>query len=104
MVVVLFIICFFVNYGKQNVVQNSLVINFASGPCNIKLLFPGRNKIAVLTEIRAIFGYNLKEAKDIIDNTPSLVYQKIDEESALLVKQKLEILGAIVEIEKFEVK
>ena len=73
--------------------------NFASGNQNIKLISPGRNRIGVLKEIREITGYGLKEAKDLIDSAPSLICKNIDDNSALIIKQKLNDLGATVNIE-----
>lgn len=87
------------NKQTTKTINKSLAKNFESGNQNIKLISTGRNKIGVLKEIREITGYGLKEAKDLIDSAPSLICKNIDDNSALIIKQKLNDLGATVNIE-----
>lgn len=58
----------------------------------------GANKIAVIKEIRAISDLGLKEAKDLVDNTPKTVKENITKEEAEQIKKKLEAAGATVEL------
>ena len=65
---------------------------------SVVLASAGANKIAVLKEVRAITGLGLKEAKDLVDNTPKAVKENIKKEEAEELKKKLEEAGATVEI------
>lgn len=58
----------------------------------------GDKKIQVLKVLREITGLGLKEAKDMVDNTPKTVKEKIKKEEAAEIKKKLEAEGAKVEI------
>lgn len=65
---------------------------------DVILLDAGEKKIPVLKEIRSITGLGLKEAKDIIGSTPSVIKKGVSKEEAQKIKQTLEALGAKVEI------
>ena len=65
---------------------------------SVILASAGANKIAVLKEVRAITGLGLKEAKDLVDNTPKAVKEGIKKEEAAEIKTKLEAAGATVEV------
>ena len=58
----------------------------------------GATKIQVLKEVRAITGLGLKEAKDLVDNTPKPIKEGAKKEEAEEIKKKLEELGAKVEL------
>jgi large subunit ribosomal protein L7/L12 len=58
----------------------------------------GANKIQVLKEVRSITGLGLKEAKELVDNTPKLVKEGLKKEEAEALKKTLEELGAKVEL------
>jgi large subunit ribosomal protein L7/L12 len=58
----------------------------------------GDKKIQVIKEVRAITGLGLKEAKALVDEAPKPVKQGISKEEAALIKQKLEEVGAAVEV------
>ena len=58
----------------------------------------GANKINVLKEVRTITGLGLKEAKELVDNTPKPVKESIKKEEAEEIKAKLEAAGATVSI------
>ncbi len=64
----------------------------------VSLVAIGDKKIQVLKELRALTGLGLKEAKDLIDNVPSLIKQGVTKEEAEKIKAKLEEVGAKVEI------
>ncbi len=58
----------------------------------------GDKKIEVLKVVREVTGLGLKEAKDLVDSAPKPVKEKIKKEEADQMKQKLEAVGAKVEI------
>ncbi len=58
----------------------------------------GNQKIKVIKEVRAITGLGLKEAKDLVDNSPKTVKENIDKDEAEKIKAQLEEVGATVEI------
>jgi large subunit ribosomal protein L7/L12 len=57
---------------------------------------PADKKIAVLKIIRNITGLGLKESKDIVDNIPKLIKEKVSKEESETIKAELEIVGAKV--------
>lgn len=58
----------------------------------------GDKKIEVLKAVRELTGLGLKEAKDLVDSAPKPLKEKVKKEEAEQLKQKLEALGAKVEI------
>ena len=58
----------------------------------------GPNKIKVIKEIRTITALGLKESKDLVDGAPNTVKEHIDKKAAEGIKEKLEAVGAVVEI------
>ena len=58
----------------------------------------GAKKINVIKEVRAITGLGLKEAKDMVDSSPSTVKAAASKEEAEEIKKKLEEAGAVVEL------
>jgi large subunit ribosomal protein L7/L12 len=58
----------------------------------------GEKKIQVIKEVRTITCMGLKEAKALVDEAPKPVKQGISKEEAASIKQKLEEVGAVVEI------
>ncbi|MCL6465340.1 MAG: 50S ribosomal protein L7/L12 [candidate division WOR-3 bacterium] len=64
----------------------------------VTLVSVGDKKIQVLKELRALTQLGLKEAKDIIDKTPSVIKENATKEEAERLKAKLEEVGAKVEI------
>jgi large subunit ribosomal protein L7/L12 len=64
----------------------------------VTLVSVGDKKIQVLKELRALTQLGLKEAKDIIDKTPSVVKENVSKEDAAKIKAKLEEVGAKVEV------
>ena len=65
---------------------------------DVVLTAAGDKKIQVLKVLREITGLGLKEAKDLVDNAPKTVKEKIKKEEAAEIKKKLEAEGAKVEI------
>lgn len=58
----------------------------------------GDKKIQVIKEVRAITNLGLKEAKALVDEAPKPVKEGISKEEATAIKEKLEVVGAVVEI------
>ncbi|MBU7320424.1 50S ribosomal protein L7/L12 [Paenibacillus oleatilyticus] len=58
----------------------------------------GASKINVIKVVREITGLGLKEAKDLVDNAPKPLKEKVSKEEAESVKAKLEEAGASVEV------
>ncbi len=65
---------------------------------DVILASPGDQKIKVIKVVREITGLGLKEAKDLVDNTPKAVKEGVNKEEAEAVKAKLEEVGANVEV------
>jgi large subunit ribosomal protein L7/L12 len=58
----------------------------------------GEKKIQVIKEVRALTGLGLKEAKGLVDNAPKPVKEGLSKEDAEAAQQKLEAVGAVVEV------
>jgi large subunit ribosomal protein L7/L12 len=58
----------------------------------------GDNKIPVIKEVRSLTSLGLKEAKDLVDNAPKPVLEKVSKEDAEKAKAQLEGAGATVEV------
>jgi len=58
----------------------------------------GGQKIQVIKAVREITGLGLKEAKDLVDNAPGAVKEGVEKEEAEEIKEKLEGVGATVEL------
>ena len=58
----------------------------------------GANKIAVIKAVRELTGLGLKEAKELVDNTPKAIKENVSKDEAESIKAKLEEAGAKVEI------
>ena len=58
----------------------------------------GSTKVAVIKAVRTITGLGLKEAKDAVEGTPSVIKEAIAKGEAEEVKKQLEEVGATVEL------
>ncbi len=58
----------------------------------------GDKKIQVLKVVREITGLGLKEAKEIVDNTPKTLKEGLEKEEAEAIKKQVEEQGAKVEL------
>ena len=58
----------------------------------------GDKKIQVIKEVRALTSLGLKEAKDLVDNAPKPVLERVPKEAADAAKEKLEAAGASVDV------
>ncbi len=58
----------------------------------------GANKIAVIKVVREITGLGLKEAKAMVDAVPAKIKEKVSEDDANSISEKLKEAGAEVEV------
>lgn len=58
----------------------------------------GSSKIKVIKVVREITGLGLKDAKELVDNAPKPVKEGVAKEEAEEIKEKLEEVGAAVEL------
>ncbi len=58
----------------------------------------GPNKIQVIKVVRELTQLGLKEAKDLVEAAPKPVKEGVSKQEAETIKQKLEAVGAKVEI------
>jgi large subunit ribosomal protein L7/L12 len=58
----------------------------------------GQKKLEVVKVVKNITGLGLKEAKDLVDNAPGNVKEKVSKEEAENVKAQLVEAGAEVEL------
>ena len=66
---------------------------------NVVLKVVGEKKINVIKTVREVTSLGLKEAKDLVDNAPKPIKEKVSKEEAEEIKQKFEDVGATVELE-----
>ncbi len=64
----------------------------------VMLIAAGGSKIQVIKELRALTGLGLKEAKAVVDSAPASVKAGLSKDDADAMKEKLEAVGASVEI------
>jgi large subunit ribosomal protein L7/L12 len=65
---------------------------------DVVLTSAGNSKIKVIKAVREITGLGLKEAKALVDAAPNAIKEKVSEDEANSVKEKLEEAGASVEV------
>ncbi len=65
---------------------------------DVVLTVPGSQKIQVIKAMREITSLGLKEAKELVDSAPKAVKEGVSQEEADSIKEKLEGVGATVEI------
>lgn len=65
---------------------------------DVVLTGAGDQKIKVIKEVRGLTNLGLKEAKDLVDNAPKPVLEKVAKEEAEKAKAALEEAGAAVEL------
>jgi len=58
----------------------------------------GDKKINVIKVVRALTGLGLKEAKDAVEASGTVIKEGVDKETAEAAKKELEEAGAVVEI------
>ena len=65
---------------------------------NIVLVDSGDKKINVIKVVRALTGLGLKEAKDAVEGTPSVLKEGVSKDEAEAAKKELEEAGSKVEL------
>jgi large subunit ribosomal protein L7/L12 len=65
---------------------------------DVILASAGDKKIQVIKEVRALTNLGLKEAKDLVDNAPKPILEKVSKEDAEKAKEALEGAGGTVEL------
>ena len=70
----------------------------AKSDFNIILKDAGNQKVAVIKAVKDITGLGLGEAKDLVDNVPSVIKEKVAKDDAEAAKKTLEEAGATVEL------
>ena len=65
---------------------------------DVELTEIGPNKVKVIKVVREVTGLGLKEAKDLVDNAPSTLFEGVSKEAAEEYKKKFEEVGATIEI------
>ena len=72
-----------------------------AGPTSFNVILKeiGSQKIPVIKEVRSITGLGLKEAKAVVDASPKAIKEGVDQAEADSIKEKLEAVGATVEIQ-----
>src|SRR6266540_1443761 len=65
---------------------------------DVVLVGAGDKKIQVIKEVRALTSLGLKEAKDLVDNAPKPVLERVPKEQANKAREQLEAAGASVDV------
>ncbi|KUO95108.1 50S ribosomal protein L7/L12 [Ferroacidibacillus organovorans] len=65
---------------------------------DVVLTGAGASKINVIKAVREVTGLGLKEAKDLVDNLPKPLKEKVSKEDAEGIKAKIDEAGGTVEI------
>ena len=65
---------------------------------DVVLTNAGAAKLGVIKVVKEVTGLGLKEAKDLVDNAPKPVKEKVSKAEAEELKAKLEAAGATVEV------
>ena len=66
---------------------------------NVVLKEVGQEKIKVIKAVREATGLGLKEAKELVDGAPSTVKENVEPGEANALKEALESVGAVVELQ-----
>ena len=65
---------------------------------DVILTSAGSAKLGVIKVVKELTGLGLKESKDLVDNAPKPVKEKVSKAEAEDIKNKLEAAGASVEV------
>lgn len=85
--------------GNQNTTdKNTPTKTSEKEKFNVVLVAPGTKKIQVIKTIREITSLGLKEAKQLVDQSPKEIKTNISKIEANEIKEKLEKSGATVEL------
>ena len=70
----------------------------AKSEFDVVLKSAGGSKLAVVKLVKELTGLGLKEAKDLVDNTPSSIKEAVSKDDAEGLKKSLEEAGAEVQL------
>ena len=65
---------------------------------DVVLVAPGGTKLQVVKLVKELTGLGLKEAKEIVDNSPKALKEGVAKDEAEALKTQLEAVGAEVEL------
>ena len=65
---------------------------------NVIMTSFGENKVNVIKAVRELTGLGLKEAKDLVEASPSTVKEGVSKDEAAEIKKKLVDAGAAVDV------
>jgi large subunit ribosomal protein L7/L12 len=65
---------------------------------DVTLKAVGDQKIQVIKVVRELTNLGLREAKEVVDGAPSTILKAVTKEAAAAGKEKLEAVGATVEV------
>lgn len=65
---------------------------------DVVLTSAGEKKLEIVKIVKNITGLGLKESKDLVDNLPSKIKEKVSKEEAESIKKQLSDAGASVEV------
>ena len=88
----------FAIYGGDLVIKTDPQPNQEKREFDVVLVTDGGRKLDVIKVVRAVTGVGLKEAKDLVDNAPSLLLDSVSKATAESVKSQLEEAGAKAEL------
>jgi ribosomal protein L7/L12 len=83
---------------SENPTTDTFGLDDKNGECNVHILEISESKIDAVKVLKDVLDIGLKEAKDLIDQTPSVV-NNISKSKALEIQSKLIELGANIVIE-----
>ena len=63
---------------------------------NVELTEVGAEKVKVIKAVREITGLGLKEAKELVDNAPSIIKEGVDKAEGDEIKAKIEEVSGVV--------
>ena len=90
--------CGIVTEIKSNTEFNQSTEVSGTGNVSIRLIDAGSKKISVIKEVREATGLGLKEAKDLVDNTPSLIKSNISHNEAVMITNKIKSVGGVTDL------
>ncbi len=65
---------------------------------DVMLTNVGASKVSVIKVVRELTGLGLIEAKKLVDSAPIAIKEKVKEDAAKEIKEKLEAAGASIEL------
>lgn len=60
--------------------------------------FEAAKKLTIIKELKTMLNLSLKDAKDLVDKVPSVLYKDIPQEEANKLADTLKALGCVVQL------